>query len=104
MRGRVPAEAVSAPSATPAAGNRATGPRRAARRVLGDALPKDEPDRRAQEAILGPDSVLQVAPIAEMDQLRIVDEDDEGRRADRHLRRVEDLRLPVPNVRRRMLA
>ena len=70
--------------------------------LLGDPLPEDQLDRRAQEAVLGPDPVLQVAPIAEVDQLRVVDEDHEGGRPDRDLRRVQDLRLPVADVRRRM--
>src|SRR5687767_6624813 len=92
-------------SAAALAGGRASGsswPRGSASRVSRVAGAEDEADRRAKEAPLIADAVLQRAAIAEVDQLRIVDEDHEGRRRHRHLRGVQNLPQPIAHVRRRV--
>ena len=54
-------------------------------------LAEDQPDRRAVEAEFGPKLVLEEALVAEVDLVGVAGEEDERRRRDRHLGRVEDL-------------
>ena len=50
-------------------------PRRAPGRLLRLALAEDQPDRRAEEAVRVADPVLEVAPVTEVHERRVVDED-----------------------------
>jgi len=54
-------------------------------------LPEDEPNWRSIEAELGSELILQEAPIAEMDLIGVASEEDERRRRNCDLGRVEDL-------------
>src|SRR5439155_7752760 len=68
----------------------------------GLAVAEDELDRRPVEPELLAQPVLDVAPVAEVDQAGLVGEEDEGRRRDRGLRAVEDLRPAALDDRRRL--
>jgi hypothetical protein len=71
-----------------------------ARQADGLAVAEHELDRRPVEAELGPQLVLEIAPIAEVNRRRVVREEDEGRRCDTGLRPVEQLRAASLDDRR----
>src|SRR3954470_11961813 len=64
----------------------------AARQLHGRAVTEHESDRRAVVAELFAQLVLEVAAVAEVNGRRVRGEEDEGRRRDRGLRGVEELR------------